>query len=229
MNVDRWLAIFGIFVGVLGIVIGFTVACYFYRKTIQGKVLAIAYTAPVSLMLPVADLKANYNGREIRQLSRVWVLLWNKGTLPIEESDFIAPIKIRSKEQVLSFTIDTKDAAADIGMDEAEKKIRVKLLRPGEAVVLKIDAADEAYQPDISVQMKSADMSTFIRARRIEWSFVAGVAVFILGNVMIGGIGLVAQNGSALLFSGILVMILGGVLLIGRPAAVTRRLGPVLN
>ena len=89
MSFETWLAIIGVVVGVLGII----VAYIFYRKTIRTKVLALAYTDPIPLVMTLGDITVEYMGVKIRALSRVYVLLWNRGTSPIEAQDFVAPIE----------------------------------------------------------------------------------------------------------------------------------------
>lgn len=190
MNIDRWLAV----AGLVGTVISLWLAYRFYIKTIRTKLLAIGYTKPVSLMLPVAELEATYNGRKIQKLSRMFVLLWNRGTAPIESDDLIAPIKLKNKGSVLLFEIQQKDAAASVILDEKGKQVWIELLRPGEAIVLKIDVAEENFRPDISVDMKSADMSVILGDRSFVSPEIASMAtalvVAVLGVVLMDFSGL---------------------------------------
>ena len=159
MNFDRWLGILGLLTGAVGI----WLAYYFYIKTIRAKVLAIAYTQPISLLLPIEDVPDNYLAHT-NDPSRVFVLFWNRGTAPIEEEDFIDPIMVRPTDRILRIVVHEKDPAAAATIDEVEGRISINLLRPGEAIILRIDVAEEGYTPDIAVQMKSADMSVLLRS-----------------------------------------------------------------
>ncbi len=75
MDLDRLLAIFGVLVGVIGL----WLAYYFYKKTVRAKVLAIAYTSPVPLVLPGSAVLAvvgagaaqRQPGREFQGLLRM--------------------------------------------------------------------------------------------------------------------------------------------------------------
>jgi hypothetical protein len=162
MNLDRWLAALGLALAVFGLLLAY----YFYIKTIRTKVLGIAYTNPVPLMLPLKEINVSYLGATQTALSRVFVLLWNKGTSPIETSDFIAPITVRGQEQILLLKTYDKDAAATVVISPEDKTVTVNLLRPGEAIILQIDAAHGSYRPDLSIQMKSSDMSVLLRQNR---------------------------------------------------------------
>jgi hypothetical protein len=162
MNIDRWLGVSGLLIGLIGLLFAY----YFYIKTIRTKVLAIAYTKPIPLILPMKEIRVSYRGTTQKALSRVFVLLWNKGTSAIEASDFIGPITLRGGESILLLKIYDKDAAATATVDPENKSISISLLRPGEALILQIDAADDAFKPDLSVAMKSSDMSVFLRMDR---------------------------------------------------------------
>jgi hypothetical protein len=162
MNVDRWIAVLALFVAALGLLLAY----YFYIKTIRTKVLGIAYTNPIPLILPLKEINVSYLGAAQTALSRVFVLLWNKGTSPIESNDFIAPITVRAGEKVLVLKTYDKDAAATVVVSVEDKTITVNLLRPGEAIILQIDAADDFYRPDLSIQMKSSDMSVLLGQNR---------------------------------------------------------------
>jgi hypothetical protein len=179
MNLDRFLAILGLLVGLISV----PLAYYFYRKTIRTKLLAYAYTKPVSLQLPVYDVPSEYL-RDANEPSRVFMLLWNRGTAPIEKSDFVHPIKILPTERVLRIVTHEQDGAVATTVDEAEKSISIDLLRPGEATIFLIDAIDPDYRPEISVVMKSAEMSVFLPSAPIEprdmISITAAAAVYVL-------------------------------------------------
>src|SRR6266542_1868716 len=97
MAVDRWLNI----VGLIGTLVGLWLARYYYLKSVRSKRLAIAYTNPIPLMLPVEGVTVSYLGKEHSLLSRVFVLLWNRGPSPIEAADFIRPVTVRSADKVL--------------------------------------------------------------------------------------------------------------------------------
>ena len=162
MDFDRWLAAMALTVAVFGLLLAY----YFYIKTIRTKVLGIAYTNPIPLILPLKEINVSYLGATQTALSRVFVLLWNKGTSPIESNDFIVPIKLQGGEKVLLLKAYDKDAAASVAVSFEDKTITVDLLRPGEAIILQIDAADDSYRPDLSIQMKSSDMSILLGQNR---------------------------------------------------------------
>jgi hypothetical protein len=162
MNLDRWIAV----IGLVGTVVGIALAYYFYRKTIRAKVLAISYTSSLPLMLPIPNVTVLYAGGTQTALSRAFILLWNKGTAPIEESDFITPLKIRADNEVLGISIHDKDAAAALSVNENDKSVVIHLLRPGEGAVIRADVAEEGYRANVFVEMKSADMSSFVSLGR---------------------------------------------------------------
>jgi hypothetical protein len=163
MNVDRWLAIAGLLLGIGGIVAAYV----FYVKTIRTKLLAIAYTQPVSLLLPVDDVPASYR-KKAEEPSRVFLLFWNRGTSPIEKSDFVEPIKVLPRDRILRIRAHEKDAAVAATIDETDMSIAIELLRPGEAIIFLVDAMDADYTPDIPVVMKSPEMSVFLRSAPTE-------------------------------------------------------------
>lgn len=163
MEVDRWLGILGLVTGLLGIYFAY----YFYRKSIRTKVLAIAYSNPVPLMFPVPDVTVSYKETVQTALSRVFILLWNKGTAPIEVTDFLGPIKFRG-DTSLFLNIYDKDPTAKVALSE-DKVLSIELLRPGESIIVQADAGQEDFKPDIAVEMKSADMSIFIQGYRALW------------------------------------------------------------
>ncbi len=133
MNIDRWLGILGLVSGVAGIALAY----YFYFKTIRSKVLAIAYTHPISLVLPIHDVPPHYL-KDSNDPSRVFVLFWNRGTSPIERADFIEPIVVQPPDKVLRIVVHEKDAAAAATIEEIEGRISIDLLRPGEAIIFRI-------------------------------------------------------------------------------------------
>jgi hypothetical protein len=171
MTIDTWLGLFGTLSGLIGLFLAY----YFYKKSIRTKVLAISYTDPIPLMMTMGDLEVVYEGASLRALSRVYLLFWNRGTAPIEASDFLAPIVITTSKPILSLEIHDKDAAVAAVLDEKTKSISIGLLRPGEAITLVAEVTSEVYRPDISVQMKSADMSAFISGHRITYPAFAGL------------------------------------------------------
>ena len=176
MNFDRWLAAMALTVAVFGLLLAY----YFYIKTIRTKVLGISYTNPIPLILPLKEINVSYLGATQTALSRVFVLLWNKGTSPIESSDFVVPITVRGGEKVLVLKTYDKDAAATVVVSVEDKTITVNLLRPGEAIILQIDAADDFYRPDLSIQMKSADMSVLLGKNRVLLLIVPSVLMSVL-------------------------------------------------
>jgi hypothetical protein len=130
MSIEGWLGVLGVIVGVLGILLAYI----FYRKAIRTKVLAIAYTEPIPLLMTLANVSVTYEGTTISALSRVYVLLWNRGTAPIEASDFITPICFKSADPILKLKIHDKDAAVSAHLDLQTNTIAIDLLRPGEAI-----------------------------------------------------------------------------------------------
>jgi hypothetical protein len=103
---DRW-------VGVIGLAIGLCACClayYFYRKTIRAKLLAIAYTSPVPLVVADAGIVLP---DEVKR-TRSFLLFWNKGTAPITESDFTRPIMIESPNEVTEVATFEKDPASTV-------------------------------------------------------------------------------------------------------------------
>jgi hypothetical protein len=189
MNIERWLGVSGLLIGVIGLLL----ARYFYIKTIRAKVLAIAYTNPIPLILPMKEISVSYLGTTQTALSRVFVLLWNKGTSAIESSDFIGPITLQGGESILLLKIYDKDAAAIAAVNLENKTISVSLLRPGEALILQIDAAIDAFRPDLSVAMKSSDMSVFLRMDR---AIIPVLAAGFLAAITFASIVLVAEGHS---------------------------------
>jgi hypothetical protein len=174
MNVDRWLGVLGL----IGTVLSLALAYYFYVKSIRTKVLAIAYAGPISLLPATPDtpnLRHLYRDKEVTKLSRVLVLFWNKGTAPIESTDFIAPIEVQPRESIVGLRIVEKDPAASVTVDEAAMRISIGLLRPGEAVIFEVDAAKDAFKPSIPISMKSSDMSRFLRVPGFFFPVLAAI------------------------------------------------------
>jgi hypothetical protein len=176
MTLDTLLGLVGAATGVMGIVLAY----YFYRKSIRAKVLAIAYTDPIPLMMTLGDLEVQYEGAAISALSRVYVLLWNRGTAPIEREDFVSPVKINASAPIIRLQIQDKDAAASVNLDEHDNRVSIELLRPGEAVTLVAEVTSETYRPDIHVEMKSSDMSTLISGFHSLYPVIAASCVFLL-------------------------------------------------
>lgn len=180
LSIDRWLAV----VGLVAAIFSLWLARYYYIKSVRTKILAIAVTNPLPLLLKIDGVSVYYLGREQNDLSRVFVLLWNRGTAPIEGDDFIEPIAIKDPHKVVSLKMFEKDPAADVRIDEEAKAISVRLLRPSECVIIQIDAGVEAYQPDFSVQMKSSDMSVVLNTVRAifpsVWAWIVGFVFFVV-------------------------------------------------
>lgn len=150
-------------------------AYYFYRKTVLSKLLAIAYTVPVPVI--VADRSARLPDSTL--LNRNFVLLWNKGTSPITEADFTKPILIENSANIQEAFIFEQDVASAIEIDPKSKDIRVKLLRPNEAAIVEIVAATGSSLA-LTVQMVSADMSiSYQRRRRIPEGFIIPVQLLL--------------------------------------------------
>jgi hypothetical protein len=183
MSFETWLAMIGIVVGVLGLV----VAYIFYRKTIRTKVLALAYTDPIPLVMTLGDITVEYMGTNISALSRVYVLLWNRGTSPIEAQDFITPIEYKLTDQILKLEIYDKDMATSANLDPKTGVLTIDLLRPGEALVVIAEVASETYRPDLQIAMKSSEMSTVIRGYRAAYpGAIAVMTILLLVIVIIG-------------------------------------------
>jgi hypothetical protein len=180
MTLEARLALGGLVVAVLGIILGYIIAYFFYRRSVRTKVLAIAYTAPIPVLLTLEDIEVSYQGMPLKALSRSYVLLWNRGTSPIESSDFISPIQFNYKAPLLKLEILDKDAAAHVKLDSVAKTLEVDLLRPGEAVLLHSEVASEESVPDINVEMKSAEMSASIGGYRGFYPSVVGFLFCIL-------------------------------------------------
>jgi hypothetical protein len=176
MTIDTFLGIFGAATGVIGLFLAY----YFYKRSIRTKVLAIAYTDPIPLMMTLGKMEVVYEGAAINALSRVYVLLWNRGTAPIEGSDFLSPVTISASAPILNLQIQDADAAASVRLDENARSVSINLLRPGEAVTLVAEVTSETYRPEIRVEMKSADMSTFISGFYSLYPSIAAFCVFIL-------------------------------------------------
>ncbi|WP_144441566.1 hypothetical protein [Bradyrhizobium sp. CCGE-LA001] len=180
MTLDTYLGLFGAATGLLGLFLAY----YFYKKSVRTKVLAIAYTDPIPRMVTFGKQEVVYEGVLMRALSTVYLLLWNRGTAPIEASDFLSPVSITASKQVLNLRVHDKDAAADVTLNEDARTLTISLLRPGEAVTLIAEVTSENYTPDIKVEMKSADMSTFIAGiHSVYPPLVAVLTFFILFSV----------------------------------------------
>ncbi|MCA1431257.1 hypothetical protein I6F29_36025 [Bradyrhizobium sp. NBAIM16] len=157
MTIDTFLGLFGAVTGLLGLFLAY----YFYKKSVRTKVLGIAYTSPIPLLTTLGDLKVTYEGASISALSRVYILFWNRGTAPVEAADFLSPIKLDASAPILNLQIQDKDAAAAATLNAAARELTIALLRPGEAITLVAEVTSDSYRPDIAIEMKSADMSTF--------------------------------------------------------------------
>lgn len=177
---DRWVGVIGTILGA----IGFAFAYYAYRRTLRTKVLAYSTTEAIPFLFPFEGLSALYQGKELKGLSRVFVLLWNRGSDPIEQEDFVTPIEVRNGDNIVKFDIKDKDSAADVQIDLKRHALHIGLLRPNEAIILQIDAGEDSYKPDLFVNMKSPNMSQKLR-RTLQFlpTFVAllsGVATAML-------------------------------------------------
>jgi hypothetical protein len=174
MNVDRLIGIVGIVIGALGVLVAIFVPLYFYRKSLRPKVLIFANTMPVPISigdrpsLPFSDTKL-----------RSFLLLWNNGSAPIVEGDFVRPISIDKPKEVTEIKIFRKDAATALQVENNSREIQVKLLRPNEAVVLEI-ISGTSEELSLSIEMMSADMSSFFRrGRRIPQSLDAIISTLV--------------------------------------------------
>src|SRR5690242_5207201 len=124
MNIDRWLALAGLIVAILGILLAF----YFYRRTIRTKLLAIGSTESVPLIVSLDE--------QDDVACRSFILLWNRGSSPIEATDFVSPIRLRNSSALCVYE---KDATADVTVDTTSGAISVRLLRPSEGAILMVD------------------------------------------------------------------------------------------
>jgi hypothetical protein len=137
--------------------------------------------------MTLADITVGYMGANISALSRVYVLLWNRGTSPIEAQDFIAPIEYKLTDQILKLEIYDKDAATSAHLDSQTGILTIDLLRPGEALVVIAEVASETYRPDLQIQMKSSEMSTLIRGYRAAYpGAIAAMTILLLVIVTFG-------------------------------------------
>jgi hypothetical protein len=175
MGFDRWLGLSGLIVGLVAV----WAAYYFYRKTVRAKVLSIGYTEAVPLLIAAPEIESSYHGTAIDSLWLTFVLFWNTGSGPIESSDFIQPVRIKAPSNILDLHVEDKDAATLVNVP-SPGVIDVKLLRPGEAIVLRVLSTGEDSKLDLSLVMKTADMSAFVRVNR---TVVALAAVSVLGFV----------------------------------------------
>jgi hypothetical protein len=152
--------------------------------TTTSYALAIAYTDPIPMMMTLGNFEVVYEGATMSALSRVYVLLWNRGTSPIEADDFLYPITVTASVPILNLRIQDKDAAAAVVLDDNSRSLSINLLRPGEAITLVTEATSETYRPDIRIEMKSADMSTSIFGFHSLYPAIvalfSGVAILIL-------------------------------------------------
>ncbi len=126
MSIDTFLGLFGAVTGLIGLFLAY----YFYKKSVRTKVLAIAYTDPIPMMMTLGNVEVMYEGVAMSALSRVYFLLWNRGTSPIEASDFLSPITIAASAPILNLQIQDKDAAAAVTLDHKARSVSIDLLRP---------------------------------------------------------------------------------------------------
>jgi hypothetical protein len=96
---------------------------------------------------------------------------------PIEANDFLSPVTISASAPILNLQIQDKDAAASATLNEHTRQISINLLRPGEAITIVAEVTSEAYRPEISVEMKSADMSSFISGFHSLYPSIVGFCV----------------------------------------------------
>jgi hypothetical protein len=132
--------------GVLGIWLA-----YLYRQTVYRKFLAIGYAPvkPITSRSPTVPHLA----AELKGPVRALVLLWNRGELPIERSDFAAPVAVKGGAEILAVKIAEKDMPVIASIDE-QRTIHIDLLQSGQALILQIDIASPDCRPDLSVALK---------------------------------------------------------------------------
>jgi hypothetical protein len=184
MSIDTLLGLFGSVTGLIGLFLAY----FFYKKSVRTKILAIAYTDPIPLMMTLGNLEVVYGGFSITALSRAYILFWNRGTAPIEQSDFLSPIKVNASAPILNLHIHDKDPAASVTLDEHTRDLSIILLRPGEAITLVVEVVSEGYRPDVSIEMKSTDMSTFTSGFQHLYPGIFGfltVMVLLVGEIII--------------------------------------------
>jgi len=203
MNIDRWIGVIGIALAVAGILL----AIHFYRKTVRTKVLAIGYTAAIPLAL--SDDGAH------RTRHHSFVLLWNRGSAPVETSDFIAPITVPDAALV-GLDIYEQDRAADVAIETPKHRLKVDLLRPGEAVILQLATTGKPDRLSLLVQMKAPDMSVPFRGLWISSNiFAIALAIFVMLSFF-GALAYIATNANETLetwyFNPVLLTSMGPVI-----------------
>jgi hypothetical protein len=154
VNIDRWLAIGGLAVGIIGIIIAIAVPLYFYRKGLRPKLFSVAYNGAFALMMSTPGVTVSYLGSPRTALSRTNILFWNRGTSPIEDSDFIAPIAFPDTE-IIAIEILCKDPMAIASVEG--HTLKISLLRPSEAIVVKVEQ-ESFYRPNLVMPTKTANM-----------------------------------------------------------------------
>lgn len=174
MTPDRILALLGIAIGLIGLFLAY----YFYRRSVRTKVLGIAYTAAIPT-ITTAGRMVTFEGHELSSLSRTLILFWNRGTAPIESSDFIEPIKVTASGPIIKLDIFEKDPAAAVNINTNTNTIDIPLLRPGEAALIHVDIANSIQPPSIDVKMKTAEMSAFLSSYRGLYPLFARAAAVI--------------------------------------------------
>jgi hypothetical protein len=177
-----WIGIAGVAVGLVGII----AAIYFYKKTIRTKILSVAYTKIVAPLPSVPGVHKTYKGAAAEELSRAFFLLWNTGTAPIEKDDFVSPIEVKDGAVILDIEIFEKDPLVQATVDNTNHTVSVDLLRPNEAMIVRVDAHKDAYQLDLSINMKSTDMTTVLKYDRAFVAIAILAAIFVIAWLVVG-------------------------------------------
>jgi hypothetical protein len=202
MNFDI-IGIGGLIVGIIGILVGIIVPIYFYRKSLRPKLLAVAYRGPFPLMLSIPGVTVTYLGAERKALSRTYILFWNRGTNPIEHTDFAVPIAFPDTE-VLTIDVIRKDPMALVKVEG--RTIKVELLRPSEAAVVQVEM-EKFDRPNLIMPTKTQNM--IVTIRRIPGilgllpgalAIVTGVLAFAVGAVILEWLNLGPENNKTIPF-----------------------------
>jgi len=119
----------------------------------------VAYNGAFPLMLSVPGVTVSYLGSPRTALSRTNILFWNRGTSPIEESDFVVPIAFQDVG-IITIEVLRKDPMAIASVEG--RTLKIILLRPSEAIVVKIEQ-ENFYRPNLVMSTKTTNMVETLR------------------------------------------------------------------
>lgn len=112
MSVDRWLAVLGLTVAVLGIPFTVIVSRYYYRRSDKKRVPTFVIQSrkalsQATLTSSAAKLTVLYDGKEVGRegITEAKIYFWNSGTMPIRTEDVLRPYTISSSVPILSYSI----------------------------------------------------------------------------------------------------------------------------